>query len=178
MSGGRPLKRKSLADHVDEALRRIEQVERRYDPPQGYYAIKLFADRGALDGNLPDSAIVVVGGDGKFLFPIPPDLDGTKLVLAEAGVSKAGSEDVEIMLENLGVDPETPPGDEMLLSPIVISAGDWISWTAGSKFGTTPIDPAFAEVESGDWISINVVSTAASLAEGLTVILQFVGQAL
>lgn len=177
MAGGRPLKRKSLADHVDEALRRIEQVERRYDPPRGHYAIKCFADRNALDGNLPDEAIVVSLGDGKFLWPIPPDLDETKLVLAEAGVSLAGAGDTEIMLGNCGTDPTSFPGTDMLLAPITIDAGDFVSFTPGSKFGTTDIDPDEDEVQSGDWMSINVINDGDG-AEGLVIMVNFLGQAL
>lgn len=177
MAGGRPLQRKNLADRVDDSLSRIEQLERRYDPPRGNYAIKVFADRNALDGNLPDEAIVVSVGDGKFLWPIPPDLDGTKLIMAEAGISVAGASDTEVMLGNCGTDPTTFPGTDMLTSPITIATGDFISFTAGSKFGTTPIDTANNEVESGDWMSINILSDGGG-AEGLTLMVNFLGQAL
>jgi hypothetical protein len=175
MSGGRQLKRKSLADHVDEALRRVEQLERRYDPPFGYYEIKLFADRNALDGNLDDVAILVSTGDAKFLFPIPPDLDGTHLVLAEAGLSLPGSDVLELTAGNCGSDPTNFPGTSMTVDPITIAAGDVISWTAGSEFGTTEIDAGNDMVESGDWISFNVVSDGGGDAEGLVAILQFIG---
>lgn len=176
MSGGRPLKRKNVADHVDEALRRIEQLERRYDPPLGYYAIKLYADRNALDGTLDDAAIITAAGDGRFLFPIPPDLDQTNLTLAEAGVSVPGANDTEVMIGNCGSDPTTFPGTDMLNAAITINAGDVISWTYGSPVGSTSIDTANDEVQSGDWISINILS--GDDTEGLTVILQFFGQAL
>ena len=64
--------------------------------PLGYYEIKVFADRNALDGNLPDEAIVVSTGDGKFILAIPEDLHGTELVHAAAFVSVAGEVTVQI----------------------------------------------------------------------------------
>lgn len=169
MSGGRQLRRKTLADRVDEIVRRTEQVERRYEPSEGHFVFKVFADRGALDGNLPDSAIIVSVGDGKLLWPIPPDLDTAELLLAEAGVSVPGTGDTEVMIENRGADPTTA-GLDMLTSPITISAGDAISWTYGAQTGPTVIDAANAFVISGDWISFNVLSTSDD-AEGLVVIL-------
>ena len=39
--------------------------------PYGFYEVKLFADRDALDGTLPDSAIVVSEGTGKMVIWIP-----------------------------------------------------------------------------------------------------------
>lgn len=170
MSGGRQLKRKTLADRVDEIVRRTEQVERRYDPSEGHFIFKVFADRGALAGDLPDSSIVVSVGDGKLLWPIPPDLDTAELLLAEAAISAPGaSGDVEVMVENRGADP-TVAGVDMLTTPITISPGDFISWAYGAQTGPTPIDPANAFVVSGDWISFNVLSTSDG-AEGLVVIL-------
>src|SRR6188472_58612 len=91
-------------------------------PPRGHFEIKVFADRGALDGNLPDTAIVVSTGDGKFVFVVPPDLDQTKLVTAEAGISTVGSSDVEITLGNLTA------AVDMLTTPITIPAGDYASY--------------------------------------------------
>lgn len=172
MSGGRQLRRKTLADRVDEIVRRVEQVERRYDPSEGHFVFKVFADRGALDGNLPDSSVVVSVGDAKLLWPIPPDLDTAELLLAEAGISAPGaSGDLEVMVENRGADPQTT-GVDMLTDPITIASGDVISWTYGSQNGTTEVDAANALVQSGDWISFNVLNTSDG-AEGLVVILWF-----
>jgi hypothetical protein len=172
MSGGRQLRRKTLADRVDEIVRRTEQVERRYDPSEGNFVFKVFADRDALGGDLPDSAIVVSVGDGKLLWPVPPDLDTAELLLAEAGISAPGaSGDLEVMVENRGADPQTA-GVDMLTAPITIPAGDAISWTYGSQNGSTAIDASNAFVSSGDWISFNVLS-ASDGAEGLVVILWF-----
>jgi hypothetical protein len=127
-----------------------------------------------LDGNLPDSAIIVSAGDGKFMLLIPPDLNGASLYLAEAGVSAAGADDVEVELINVGDDPGTPGTTNMLDTTIVIPAGDYISWTAGSSVGTTQIAAAPDDgVLSGDWVSINVLAGSSDTAEGLAVILSF-----
>lgn len=171
--GHKPLGRTENIDaQADDLRRRVERLERRYRLPIGHFNIKCWADRNALDGNLPDEAIVVEAGDGKFLFPITPDLDGSELTLAEAGVSKSGSSDVEVMIVNCGVDPEPLTGTDMLTGEITIPAGDWISWTAGSVAGTTVIDDANSQVESGDWIMVSVVADGTD-AEGLVVILRF-----
>lgn len=138
-----------------------------------HYEIKLFADRGALDGNLPDSAIVVSDGDGKFMLVIPPDLNNANLTLAEAGISAAAGVDVEIEVINVGPDPSSPATTNMLLSPITISTGDFVSFTPGSSVGTTPVDTANNDVLSGDWISLNVIAGGADTAEGLAVMLDF-----
>ena len=160
---------------IDQAKRRIEQLERRYRFPVGFYEIKCFADRNALDGNLPDTSIVVSAGDAKFLFPIPKDLDNYRLVEAEAGISEAGSSDVEVMIGNCGADPTTFPGTDMLTGPIVIPSGDFVSWTPGQgPDANSPwIDDTANTVISGDWISVNVVADGGT-AEGLVTILQFI----
>jgi len=173
--GHRPLTREAEPYvQIDEVRRRVERVERRYRLPVGHFEIKCFADRNALDGNLDDSAIVVSVGDGKFLFPIPPDLNGSELILAEAGISKSGSSDVEVMIVNLGTNPEPLTGTDMLTGNIVISAGDWVSWTPGSSSGTTVIDDANSTVDSGDWICVNVIDDGGGDAEGLVTLLRFV----
>lgn len=159
---------------IDNLRRRTEQLERRYRFPIGYYEIKCFADRNALNGNMPDSAIFVSAGDGKFLFPIPPGLDESRLDLAEAGISKSTSGDLTVMITNVGVDPEPLTGTDMLTAPITIAGGDWVSWTPGANVGSTPIDDTASQVQSGDWIMISVVSAAGGDAEGLVVILQFI----
>lgn len=159
---------------IDNAKRRIEQLERRYRFPIGYYEIKCFADRNALDGNLDDSAILVSAGDGKFLFPIPPNLDESRLVLAEAGISVQAGGDIEVDISNCGADPESFPGTTMLTSNIVIPGGGWISWTYGAKDGTTPIDDTASQVQSGDWICVSVIDDGGGDGEGLVTILQFI----
>jgi hypothetical protein len=163
-----PRQVRKLGFGTDQLFRRPPSVRR-----GGHFEIKLFADRGALDGNLPDSAVVVSNGAGKFMLVIPPDLNHAVLGLAEAGISAAASIDVEVDLVNVGPDPGTPASIAMLLSPITITAGDYVSWTPGTSVGSTPIDDANAEVLSGDWISIDVLSGGADTAEGLAVVLDF-----
>lgn len=152
-----------------------DQLFRRPPPKRraGYYEIKIFADRNALDGNLDDSAIIVSAGDGKFLMPIPISLHNCTLTEAEGGISVAGSSDLELMVGNCGPDPTTFPGTDMLTAPITIAAGDFISWVAGTDTRVTPIDPAQDLVLSGDWLSFNVTADGGGTAEGLVALLQF-----
>lgn len=143
-------------------------------PPAGHYEIKLFADRGALDGNLPESAIVVSDGDGKFWLVIPPGLNRTSLTLAEAGISVASGSDLTVEVINVGPDPGAPSPVNMLDTVITIAAGDYVSFTPGSSDGATLIaaDPDNL-VLSGDWVQFNVASGGADTAEGLAVIVEF-----
>lgn len=167
MSGGRPLKRKSLSDWVDDLTGRMEQVERRYEPRYGQYEIKVFADRGALDGNLPDSAIIISPGDDKFEWPIPEELDGCVLLNAQAGVSVVSSAgDIVVSLTNLTA------AVLMLTDPITIDAGDFNSYTSAAP---SVVNQANALVATGDRIGINVVSEGTD-AEGLAVIATFIEQ--
>ncbi len=143
-------------------------------PGQAHYEIKLFADRGALDGNLPDSAVIVSDGDGKFMLLIPPDLNGAELSLAEAGISAADGSDLNIEVINVGNDPGSPSPVNMLATVITIATGDFISWTPGAAVGTTVIaTPPDNSVQSGDWVQLNVASGGGDTAEGLAVILEF-----
>lgn len=173
--GHRPLTRE--ADpyvQIDEVRRRVERMERRYRLPVGHYAIKCFADRGALDGNLPDSAIIVENGDQKFDLFIPPRLNEAELTVAEAGISAANGSDLEIEIINIGPDPSSPATTNMLDSVIVIPAGDFVSFTPGSDVAPTLIaDPPDNVVASGDWVRINIVSGGGGTAEGLEVVLDF-----
>lgn len=166
----------NIQNQTDKIRNRVERLERRYRFPIGFYEIKIFADRNALDGNLPDTAIVVSVGDGKFLFPIPKDLDESRLVEAEAGISLDTGSDLEVMIGNCGSDPTTFPGVDMLTGPITIDAGDFVSWTpgAGPDAASPWIDDTANQVVSGDWISVNVTDDGGGDAEGLVIILQFV----
>jgi len=132
-------------------------------PPVGHFEIKVFADRGALDGNLPDSAVIVSAGDGKFVLVVPPDLDGTYLTLAEAGVSAVGSSDLDVTLYNL------TQAVDMLTTPITVPAGDYASYLPAA----TDIAEANSQVAAADRISINVDAAGGGDAEGLLVILEF-----
>jgi hypothetical protein len=129
--------------------------------PLGYYEIKVFADENALDGNLPDSATVVVVGDEKFVWPIPIDLHKTEIIHAAGGVSTLGEVTFEVV--NLT--------QAVTLATVTIDSGEYTSY-----FGTDPEPtlPADAPVEMGDRIAINVTAADGS-AKGLTAIVQFAG---
>jgi len=106
-------------------------------------------------GDLPETVEVAV-------FVVPPDLDQTKLVTAEAGISTVGSSDVEITLGNLTA------AVDMLTTPITIPAGDYASYPPEA----TDINETNATVTQADRISINV-DASGTTAEGLMVILEF-----
>lgn len=129
--------------------------------PYGFYEIKVFADRDALDGNLPDAAIVVSTGDGKFVFAIPSDLDGTSLVHAAAAVSVTGVVIVQIRNVTQAYD--------FLSTPITFTFGDFTSYTSSTQ---TVIDDPHPVVATGDLISIDVDSADGN-AEGLAAMLAF-----
>jgi hypothetical protein len=129
--------------------------------PFGFYEVKLFADRNALDGNLPDESIVVSTGDSKFVIWIPEDLDGTSLVYAAAGLSLAGSVTVQVRNLTQGYN---------FLTTVISIVSEYFSYPVS---GTAPVilnphDP----VETGDRIGFNVL-TADGTAEGLGVLLAF-----
>lgn len=126
-------------------------------PALGYYEIKVFADRNALDGNLPDEAIVVSTGDSKFVFAAPRDLDGCELHHAAAFVSVAG--DVEVMVRNV------TQAYDFLTAAITLSGDTYAALPA------TDIDTGNV-VDEGDLIAVDVDS-ADGTAEGLGVILHF-----
>lgn len=129
-------------------------------PPRGHFEIKVFADRDALDGNLPDSSIVVSTGDAKFVFWIPDDLDNTELVGAAAGVSVAGTVTVQIRNVTQAFD--------FLSTKITIDSGEYTSYTAAIP----PVITANQPVAKGDRIAIDV-DAAGGTAEGLGVLLEF-----
>ncbi len=131
------------------------------DPPLGHYEIKVFADPNALDGNLPASATDVSIGDGKFVFEIPEDLDGTRLVVARAFLSTVGAGDCVVQISNI-----TQAAD-MLTDPITIDTGDLSSKTSASP---VVIDTSANEVADGDQIRIDVDTAS---GQGLGVILMF-----
>ena len=129
--------------------------------PLGYYEIKVFADRNALDGNLPDEAIIVSAGDSKFVIAIPADLHQTELVHAAAFVSEAG--EVTVQIRNV------TQAFDFLTTPITIDAGEFTSYAAGT---TPPVIDDDLPVDQGDLVAIDV-DAADGTAEGLGVILQF-----
>lgn len=117
--------------------------------------IAVFAPRGALDGNLPETAIVVSTGDGKAWFEVSEEEDGYTLVAARAAVSVAGA--VEIQLRN-----ETQSTD-LLTTPITIDTGETSSRTA-----TPAVIDTTVILAAGDQIFIDV-DDADAIAEGLIV---------
>lgn len=129
--------------------------------PVGFYEIKVFADANALDGNLPPAATDVVTGDGKFVFAIPEDLDGARLVKAAAYLTTHGG--VTVQIRNVTA------GHDILSTKITVDAGDDTSYDAA----TPPvINDANSAVETGDLIAIDV-DAAGGGAQGLGVILVF-----
>lgn len=145
-----------------ERIRRLEAV-----PIRGHYQIKVFADENALNGQTPASSRVVSAGLGKFILAIPDDLQLSKLTDCFAYVTTAGSDDLEVQLRNVarGDDPNAT-GDDMLLTPITINAGDYTS------YDSTPqrvIDPTFYQVFTGSMIAIDVLSDGGGDAQGLGV---------
>jgi len=130
----------------------------------GYYEIKVFADRGALDGNLPDSAIIVSVGDGKFIWEIPTQLDGTKLSYVRIFLSVAGSGDVLVQLHNI------TQAVDMLTTRAKIDAGDLSSLTSATPVVISTTNDLVAD---GDQIRVDVDSAGGGDAEGLGLVAGF-----
>ena len=120
----------------------------------------MFADPNALDGNVPDIARIVSTGDGKFIFVIPEDLDGTELVHAAAYVTVAGA--VTVQIRNI------TQAFDFLTTKITVDASEFSSYTAA----TPPVIDDDLVVDKGDRIAIDV-DVADGTAEGLGVILMF-----
>jgi hypothetical protein len=117
--------------------------------PLGFYEIKVFADANALDGLLPASATNVSVGDGKFIFAIPRDLDGTELVHAEAYVTSTGAL-VTVQIRRMRA---AVADVDMLSTRITIDAGEYSSLNAISP---PVINETNAEVDMADRIAIDV----------------------
>lgn len=125
---------------------------------------KVFADAGALDGGLPDSATVVSTGDGKFHEIADADMGGMNLVRVFAGVSTVSSSGaVTVQVRNV-----TQSAD-MLSTALTIDSGEKSSLTAATP---AVIDTANDDVAAGDEIRIDV-DGAGTGAKGLLVKLWF-----
>lgn len=135
---------------------RIRQLERRPPPVVGFYEIKVFADEGFGSD--------VEAGDGKFIWVIPYDLDGTNLVDADAFVTTVGSGATIIQIRNI------TQAVDMLTTRITIDAGDFHSFPPGPT--QADIDDANNTVVTGDRIAIDVDSAGAG-AKGLGIMLRF-----
>jgi hypothetical protein len=117
--------------------------------------IAVFAPRNALDGNLPDAAIVVSTGDGKAWFFVTEAENGHVVVGVELGVSEAGA--VEVQLRN------STQATDLLTTPATIDAAEFTSHTA------TPAVPDDTVIlATGDLIFVDV-DAADGDAEGLIV---------
>jgi hypothetical protein len=128
--------------------------------PFAPYTVKCFADRGALDGNLPDSAVIVSTGDGKGHFQIEHDHDQSEMVHVAAFVSVAGA--VTVQIRNV------TGAYDFLTTPLTIDTGE-----KSSYFAATPaVIDATKIVDMGDDIRIDV-DAADGTAEGLCVTVQF-----
>jgi hypothetical protein len=114
--------------------------------PLGFYEIKVFADANALDGLLPASVTNVVVGDGKFIFAIPRDLDGTELVHAEAYITTSGTL-VTVQIRNI------TKALDMLTTRITIDAGEYSSLDAAVP---PVVNETNAAVDMGDRIAVDV----------------------
>jgi len=137
-------------------------------PHRTYRNIKVFADRNALDGNLPDEAIVVSTGDGKFIFEIDEDEgweilrsvdDKLELVYVRIYVSVAGGGTLIVQLRNI------TKAVDMLSTRVQIDAGEKSSKTSSVPY---VINPSNREVDDGDQIAVDVDSDGSG-AEGLGV---------
>lgn len=122
-------------------------------PASAVYEIKVVSD----------SQLVVVAS-GAFIFEIPEDLAGKKLLKARAFVTTASTSG----LPTVQIRNATAAAD-MLSTPITIDVG-----ATSSRNATTAavVDPAHCTVADGDQISVEITA-AGSGAKGLGVILRF-----
>jgi len=110
-----------------------------------------------------DSVLVVVG-DGKFIFAIPADLDETNLLSAQAyvtTVSNSGLPTVQIRNVTRSVD--------MLSTKVSIDESGYTSYMAATP---SVVDATKDDVGTGDRIAVDV-DVAGTGAKGLGVILVF-----
>jgi hypothetical protein len=138
-----------------ERVRRLEAV-----PNRGHYQIKVFADDNALDGNLPDSAKILVAGDGKFIFAIPDDLAQSFLWDCFCYVTTVGDSVIRVQLRNI------TQAQDMLSTRMEIEAGDFTSYDATTQ---RVIDQSNNQVARGDLIAIDVDNAGGGVAMGLGV---------
>lgn len=133
---------------------RTRQLFRRSAPAgSGQFDIKIVSDTQA-----------VATGDGKFIFAIPADLNGSSLISAEAyvtTVSSSGTPTVQIRNVTDAVD--------MLSTRVTIDVSEFTSYTAAAP---SVVNTANAGVTTGDRIAVDV-DVAGTGAKGLGVILEF-----
>lgn len=136
---------------------RIRQLERRPPVAVGFYEIKVFPDEG--------TGSETVTGDGKFIWVIPYDLDGTNLVDADAFVTTVGSGATIIQIRNI------TQAVDMLTTRITIDANEYHSFPPGASV-QADIDEDNNTVVTGDRLAIDV-DTAGAGSKGLGVMLRF-----
>lgn len=142
-----------MTAYVDHAARHRRGGSDAIAETYGLYEIKVVADDD-----------VVVAGDGKFIFEIPADLDGTNLTAVRAFVTTASSSGLPtVQIRNV-----TQAAD-MLATRVTIDAGEKSSRTAATA---AVIDLANDDVADGDQIAIDV-DVAGTGAKGLGVELVF-----
>jgi hypothetical protein len=157
----RPIAEQSVELELGHGAYRDDQLERRVYDEGAIQERKCFADRGALDGELPDQAILVVEGDGKAEWNIAPDMRNLVLVWVVAWVSVAASGDIEVTVRNVtqGINLVTvtiPGGDQS--SPCTLATMDVPD--------DTPVDAC-------DHIRIDVPADGGGDGEGLFVTLNW-----
>lgn len=111
-----------------------------------------------------DDTTVVVIGDGKIIFCIPPELNGLNLVDADAYITTNSSSGlVTVQIRNI-----TDTVD-ILSTRITIDVGEPTSFTAAAQ---PVINTLVDDVATGDLIAVDV-DVAGTGAKGLGVILKF-----
>lgn len=153
----RPLVEPALEVELGFGAFRDDQLERRVTALEAIQERKCFADRGALDGDLPDQAILVVAGDGKAEWNIAPDLRNYRLAWIVAWVSVPASGDIEVTLRNVT--------QALDLVTVTIPGGDQSS---PCTFATMD-EPDDTPVDACDHISIDVPTDGGGDGEGLFV---------
>lgn len=142
---GPPWQEPSTGQALQMLLGRVQALEQ--EPVIATYEIKCSADGEPLTTGV------------KFKFPIPPSLDGARLLSAWGGVSEVSSSgNIDVQVEN-----HTQSVD-MLLNRVVI--------TVGEECGPGSPDPDNNQVAVCDWVWIEVDS-AGTDAEGLVIVLEF-----
>lgn len=118
------------------------------NPVIAMYEIKVFADDD-----------FVATGDGWFIFAIPQDLDGKRLLSAEAFVTTVGSSATVVQIRKVG-------GSDMLSTLITVDSGEFTSYDSSSRSVVSAGDDVFVK----DLIAIDV-DTAGGGSMGLGVML-------
>lgn len=155
----RPLVEPALEVELGFGVFRDDQLERRVNATEAIQERKCFADRGALDGALPDSAILVVAGDGKAEWNIAPDLRNYHLGWVVAWVSLAATSDIEVTIHN--------ESQALDLVTVTIPGGEQAS---PCTFATMDV-PDDTPVDACDHIRIDVTADGGGDGEGLFVTL-------